>query len=530
MPAQKPRPGPALHRLRNAVAALHQAAGGPSARKVSQRIELLSRQRDDGLATASHTVVREILNGSRRTREDTLHAVVVALRDMSPGPRTETEDETWERTRSLWTDAAREEIPAEARAFADAMRDLVLDRFDGDLDAASRRARACLPDGHGDGFSAKELRAMEEGTKVPQPCEIEVLLRLLSHDGRALTRREHQVLMLAYCVLLRACAPDIHEQFLLQQELEARRDYALVLEARDRRRAQELERHRAESARLRSQLKQAGEDAAAAHHQQQVDQGQLRWQQSELDSARRKQREAADRARADRAAAQARIQELEEMLTVRSQDYERARAAETRALEGLRLARVERDKLRGQVALQEAERAVRSAAANLRMPPPPATLPYEQQIGSLGDWGLTPYCEVPFPFDPYTGHLVTGVPDHLHTVPPTGLDAPGQPEAPALRGPADFTGPWSTQWPASTTPVYQPEAAITSHRQDVRPVESGWTTLSDRPAGQSLTPLPNAIARSVPPPRPPLPPAPAEKPGLLRIMFGPGTGRHARRR
>ncbi|MFF4156658.1 hypothetical protein [Streptomyces sp. NPDC001678] len=522
MPAQKPRPGRAMHRLRDAVAALHRAAGEPSARKVSQHVEALSQQRDDRLATASHTVVREIFNGSRRTREDTLYAVVVALHDMSCGPRTETEGDAWKRVRSLWADAAREDLPVEARDFADVMCD-ALGRLGGDLDVISRRAGACLPDGHGDGVSVKALRAMKEGTKVPQPCELDALLRLLAEDGRVLTGPEHQMLMLSYCALLRACAPELHEQYLLLQELEARREYAFVLEDRDRRRAQELERHRAEGERLRSQLEQAGNDAALAHHQQQVHQGLLRWQQSELGRARREQRGAADGARRLHAA-QARVQELEEMLGARSRDCERTCAAERRALQALRAVRVERDKLREQMALQEAEIAVRSASANFRVPPPPATPPYKHEAVDLGTRRLVPDFEKSFHSDPYAGRPATGVPDHLHTVPPTGLDAPGRPGAPAPWETADSAGPWSTPWPASPTPAYPPGPTAVSYGRSALPVETGCTELSDRPTARNLTPLPDV---STPPA---LPPAPTKKPGLIQFMFGPGTGRHARRR
>ncbi|MFG2548629.1 hypothetical protein ACGFWF_01590 [Streptomyces sp. NPDC048581] len=84
-----PEPAGPHQELVEALQELHRAAGKPSFRKVSTRI----RDRDDLLSGASHESVRAALNGSRVSRWETVHDIVVTLARLCSPPRDE-ESET----------------------------------------------------------------------------------------------------------------------------------------------------------------------------------------------------------------------------------------------------------------------------------------------------------------------------------------------------------------------------------------------------------------------------------------------------
>ncbi|MFD7133785.1 hypothetical protein [Streptomyces sp. NPDC059894] len=267
-------PQGALHRVAREVAALRASAGNPSLR----RIENLVRA-DEKEATASRQTISVILRAKQRTRLDTLRAVVLHLVRLDDTRSPEEEQRVWSRIEALWYDALREETSeaapettAAVQRFAARLRASVLTPLGGDFDALCGRLRPLLPDGEpDDGVTPAALSAVAQGTRTPRHREVALLLDLLARDGRPLSQKERQSLMLDYIEVLRRCAPILYRRFMTDELLDAYRGHAERLEERARaadtereeRRRQKLS-HRADQARLAARLKRLEGDAAAA--------------------------------------------------------------------------------------------------------------------------------------------------------------------------------------------------------------------------------------------------------------------------
>ncbi|PKV77052.1 hypothetical protein [Streptomyces sp. TLI_146] len=260
-------------RLRELLERLTVAAGSPSGRDISRRIST-------GVPPEplSHQTACLILKCERPTTEKNLLRVVRQLLRMDPchtqlpdEERRARESEVWEEAHVLWA-AWRSDLTRRAEgplpgAFAAQLRGAVLDR-PGDYGALSRRLEKHLPAEQAKAMSPNLLRAWTEGTRTPQLHELELLLRLLAEDGRALSAHDHQALMYAYFTLLRHHDPDRFRQHLLAAERDALREYTAHLEsARERavrRQQQERAEHLAALARMRGRLREAEERAQRA--------------------------------------------------------------------------------------------------------------------------------------------------------------------------------------------------------------------------------------------------------------------------
>ncbi|MFF3502265.1 hypothetical protein [Streptomyces sp. NPDC003247] len=269
-------PQGALHRIAREVAALRASAGNPSLRRIEDRVRA-----DEKEATASRQTISVILRAKQRTRLDTLRAVVLHLVRLDGTRGTpEEEQRVWSRIEGLWYDALREETSeadpeatAAVQRFAARLRASVLTPLGGDFDDIGGRLRGLLPDGEpDDGVTPAALSAVAQGTRTPRHREVALLLDLLARDGRPLSPRERQSLMLDYVEVLRRCAPVLYGRFMTDELLDAYRDHAERLGERARaadaereeRRRQKLS-HRADQARLAARLKRLEGDAAAAH-------------------------------------------------------------------------------------------------------------------------------------------------------------------------------------------------------------------------------------------------------------------------
>ncbi|MFE1797733.1 hypothetical protein ACFW9L_16405, partial [Streptomyces sp. NPDC059517] len=111
-------PNVLLRHLTTAMCGLHEAAGAPSFRKISEGIRSDSALR----ATASHQTVSDILRGKRLTKWDTLHCVVVQLvrmDDRDENSASATVQTTCARIMDLWAAAKKSALPTAGLAHAD---------------------------------------------------------------------------------------------------------------------------------------------------------------------------------------------------------------------------------------------------------------------------------------------------------------------------------------------------------------------------------------------------------------------------
>ncbi|MFI1968432.1 hypothetical protein BLA24_13885 [Streptomyces cinnamoneus] len=543
MPDQEsgePRPDGAALRLLNAMRELHEAAGAPPSRDVSKAIDALASKRDDKLTTASHTTVRDILNGTRLTRPDTLFAVVVALLDMAANPRPE--DEAWAGIKELWAEADREKkrksLPAEARAFAEGMRRRVLDPLGGDLDDISRRAAACLPPGTVGGLTPDGLRGVVSGSHVPARHETEALLGLLAQEGRALSARDRQDLMVSFYATLRRCFPERYEDCMVQEERDACRERVVALED------ELLARDRAAAEHVRQQLEWAeqrvADEAASAAHRQ-VDAQLIAWLENERIKDRRQKRAA----RAEIDAVRERMEGLEGELAVAREDLARARGA-AEAAESLVLdLRHERDELSRkcaeQAALKEAEATLTSAVRQMRppgsaaLPPAGAWQPLPPEVSYGFETSYDPFVA----YDPYASYSSGGYGYH------DGYDYGSAGHADPYGGVDLLCSPTTLSLPTTTvvgTWTWRPP------RHDHRAGEEalGLPLQASVETAPSPSPGPEAVVAVTPagasdvhtgtcptatPPREDAGDAPLTRMRRrVRSWFRPGSGRHARSR
>lgn len=488
-------------RLRELLERLTVAAGSPSGRDISRRIST-----GEPPASLSHQTACLILKCERPTTEKNLLRVVRQLLRMDPchtqlpdEERRARESEVWEEAHVLWA-AWRSDLTRRAEgplpgAFAAQLRGAVLDRW-ADFGALSRRLEKHLPAEQAKAMSPNLLRAWAEGTRTPQLHELELLLRLLAEDGRALPAQDHQALLYAYFTLLRRHDPDRFRQHLLAAERDALREYTAHLE-------------NAQERAVRQQLHdRAGHTAALARMR-----GRLR--------------EAEDRA--ERAAVLARrrgddvVRLTGEAESLRA-DLDAARAA-TGIAEGKMVElRRARDELGRQyvelAAVKEAEDTLARAAKEA------ATWPTAAEH-------LRPATYAPAAPDPRYTYDAHGVYVDPYAVPdPFPLPGPG------------YADPHTTV----DTPTLQLTLQLT--RPTARPALSApdtWTTPPRQATALGSGTAPWAAVRSAPRPAA-LPPArrgdhvrgPAEAPdpptrpkrprGRLRSLFQPGYGRHARPR
>ncbi|MFC0843373.1 hypothetical protein ACFH04_06420 [Streptomyces noboritoensis] len=486
-------------RLRELLERLTVAAGSPSGRDVSRRIST-------GVppASLSHQTACLILKCERPTTEKNLLRVVRQLLRMDPchtqlpdQERRARESEVWEEAHVLWA-AWRSDLTRRAEgplpgAFAAQLRGAALDRW-GDFDALSRRLEKHLPAEQAKAMSPNLLRAWAEGTRTPQLHELELLLRLLAEDGRALPAHDHQALLYAYFNLLRHHDPDRFRQHLLAAERDALREYAAHLENAQEQAVRQQHHDRAEHhaalARMRGRLREAEE-------------------------------------RAERAALLARrrgddvVRLTGEALRLRA-DLDAARAATGLAEGRMVELRRERDELGRQyvelAAVKEAEDTLARAAKEA------ATWPTAAEH-------LRPATYAPVaPDSPYT-YDAYGMYVDPYAVPDPFL----------LPGAPSHADPHTT----TDTPTLQLTSQLA--RPTTRPALSAsdtWTTPPRQATALGAGTAPWAVVRSVP--RPALLPArrgdhargPAEasapRPkrtrGRLRSLFQPGYGRHARPR
>ncbi|GAA2718233.1 MULTISPECIES: hypothetical protein [Streptomyces] len=510
MPAPTPDeqgPGGALLRLRDAVQALHAQAGHPSYRAIAKNFEVDDLKR---IATASHNTVGDVLTCKRLTRRETLQLVVRQLHKDSADPRPFAS--VWPAYEELWLAADKERrhrtLPGPVQHFLTALQDEVLARLGDDTGALAARA----------GLSEDDLKTLSDGTRLPEPREVEALLALPDDDRQPLAPAVRRHLMVAYYDMLRACAPDRYADAMVREECEAQREYRRIVEQAlhgdEQRRQQDAIRHAAQLDGLLTALHDAqthaADQAAAASNRL----GAAVRRTERLERQLRRERWLKDTARAHVRALQGLVgllrehtrpaagreqyvRVLEDRLAAAERAAGQARKAAADATSLLLDMRSERDaserKLAEQAALQEAATTVASAAEQLAAPVVPVLPPSAWD----GTWDGT--------FDPSVLDLPTASsPDHgghsWYHVPPTGH--PGyEPYATAPPGP--LQAPAAPPAPGDLSAL---DTSLTRH--------------------YGLSPLSGALDA---------PPVTAEPPpkGLLRrlqAVFRSRGGRHARRR
>ncbi|MEV4742811.1 hypothetical protein [Streptomyces sp. NPDC049555] len=522
MPAPTPDeqgPGGALLRLRDAVQALHAQAGNPSYRAIANNFKADDLKR---IATASHNTVGDVLTCKRLTRRETLQLVVRQLHEDSADPRPFAS--VWPAYEELWFAADKERrhrtLPEPVQHFLTVLQDEVLAPLGDDTGALAARA----------GLSEDELKTLSDGTRLPEPHEVEALLALSDDDRPPLAPAVRRHLMVAYYDMLRACAPDRYADAMLREECEAQREYRRILEQMlhrdEQRRQQDAVRHAAQLDGLLTALHDAQTHAAdqAAGARNRL--GAAARRTERLERQLRRERWLKETARAHVRALQGLVgllrehtrpaagreqyvRVLQDRLAAAEREAAQARKAAADARSLLLDMRSERDaserKLAEQAALQEAATAVASAAEQLAAPVVPV-LPQSPWNGTWdGPWDGT--------FDPSVRDLTTASsPDHgghsWYHVPPTGH--PGyEPYATAPPGP--LQAPAAPPAPGDLSAL---DTSLTWH--------CGLSPLSE-----ALDAPPMTVG-----PQPVVEPASPSK-GLLRRLqsvFRSRAGRHARPR
>lgn len=249
MPPQFPggqAPRVAFGRLTQRMCALQGGARNakmkpPTVREVSKAIDMRAAKAVEGTGpptSASPDSVSAVLGGRRLTRADTLHVITEQLVLMAPEGRRPVGAAVCAEIRDLWVEAQRELWPAlpdspARETFVAELRTQVLVPLGGDLEGIGYRLRQLLPD-RAAAVSASSLEAVADGLRVPRRWELHGLLALVDRDGRSPSPPARQSLMLAYVDLLRERDPGGYEHFVMEEELDALREYAAGLEDKSR--------------------------------------------------------------------------------------------------------------------------------------------------------------------------------------------------------------------------------------------------------------------------------------------------------
>ncbi|MFI1104954.1 hypothetical protein [Streptomyces melanogenes] len=483
-------------RLRELLERLTVAAGSPSGRDISRRVST-------GVppAALSHQTACLILKCERPTTEKNLLRVVRQLLRMDPchtrlpdEERRARESEVWEEAHVLWA-AWRSDLTRRAEgplpgAFAAQLRGAVLDRL-GDYGALSRRLEKHLPAEQARAMSPNLLRAWAEGTRTPQLHELELLLRLLAEDGRALSAHDHQALLYAYFTLLRHHDPDRFRQHLLAAERDALREYTAHLESARERAVRRQQRERAEHlaalARMRGRLRVAEERAERRGD----DVVQLTAEAQSLRADR-------DAALAATGVAEGQVVEL----------------------------RRERDELGRQyvalAAVKEAEDTLARAAEEAATWPTAAEHLRPATYAPIAPDSPYTYDAYGTYVDPYAVADPFLLPGHGYADPYTTTDTPTLQLTLRLARPT--TRPALSALSASDTRITLPRQA-TAFGAGIAP----WTVVRSVPR-PALPPARCADHAGVPAEAPEPPTRPKRPRGRLRSLFRPGYGRHARPR